>query len=605
MAEALMSQNPNARPKHFNSNIQEYIFVFTVMMAAASTTFLQGVTVMNTATIGKDMNMTAAEITWISAALGLSSGSFVLFFGKTADLFGRKIQLLAGLAFLSLFALITSFAPNGISLNILLGFLGLGTAAIAPPSVGILFTTYPPGRRRNLVTGALGCGNPVGFVIGSISSGVATKYFSWRASFIVVAIFFFIMTGMAFWTVPSIPRAGSLRRMVRQFDYLGTVLTVIGMAIISAALTEGPEEGWKAPKVIVMLVLGIALLFCFVIWENIYTHPLLDPSIWRNRDFNLCIICVFFGYMSFITNQFWISLYMQNIQMMTPLTIAARILPQTVTGIIWSYLGQALLSRVTGTVVMGVGALAYIAGAALLIFIRQNTSYWALLFPSLCITVMGADFQFIAANLYINTQMPEQSSLGAGVLQTAMRLSISLGLAVTTAVYGTTSQTPRGILDVDFPYERAYLCTVLFAVVGFLVVLFMRIGKQDGKPESGKPKTALDERPRAGGEYSDRSSGEHDIGHYHEGHSVGSSTLSVNTMATTGSQGSFFPRWSWEDQDQWIDKYYREPKVVYEVCIKCLEERRVVVQESGDPDISEQHSPRLRQSKRRENAIEV
>ena len=85
--------------------------------------------------------------------------------------------------------------------------------------------------------GALGCGNPVGFVLGSISSGVATKYSSWRASFIVVAIFFFAMTAMAFWAVPTIPRTGSLQVTVRQFDYLGTVLTVMGMAIFSAALT--------------------------------------------------------------------------------------------------------------------------------------------------------------------------------------------------------------------------------------------------------------------------------------------------------------------------------------------------------------------------------
>lgn len=87
------------------------------------------------------------------------------------------------------------------------------------------------------MTGALGCGNPLGFVFGSISSGVATKYSSWRESFIVVAIFFFAMMLMAFWTVPSIPRAGSLSVMIRQFDYLGTVLTVIGMGLFSAALT--------------------------------------------------------------------------------------------------------------------------------------------------------------------------------------------------------------------------------------------------------------------------------------------------------------------------------------------------------------------------------
>jgi predicted MFS family arabinose efflux permease len=115
--------------------------------------------------------------------------------------------------------------------------LGLGTAAISPPAVGILFTTYLPGRRRNMVIGALGCGNPLGFVVGSISSGVATKYSSWRASFIVVTVFFFLITAMAVWTVPSVPRTGSLRVTARQFDYLGTVLTIMGMALFSAALT--------------------------------------------------------------------------------------------------------------------------------------------------------------------------------------------------------------------------------------------------------------------------------------------------------------------------------------------------------------------------------
>ena len=70
MAEALMPPDPDARPKHFRSTFEECVFVFTVMMAAASTTFLQGVTIINTATIGKDLHMSVAQVTWISAALG-------------------------------------------------------------------------------------------------------------------------------------------------------------------------------------------------------------------------------------------------------------------------------------------------------------------------------------------------------------------------------------------------------------------------------------------------------------------------------------------------------------------------------------------------------
>jgi MFS family permease len=161
----------------------------------------------------------------------------MLFFGKTADLFGRKVQLLGGMAFLSLTSLVISFSPNPMAVNVLCGFLGLGSAVIAPPSIGILISVYPEGRRRNKAMGALGCGNPLGSVLGTISSGVATKYFSWRASFRVVSIFFFVMTVVSIWTVPMIRRAGNNRALIKQFDYLGTVLTITGMAFVSSALT--------------------------------------------------------------------------------------------------------------------------------------------------------------------------------------------------------------------------------------------------------------------------------------------------------------------------------------------------------------------------------
>lgn len=80
--------------------------------------------------------------------------------------------------------------------------------------------------------------------------------------------------------------------------------------------------------------------------------------------------------------------------------------------------------------------------------------------------------------------MPTQSSLAAGVLQTAMRLSISVGLGITAAVYGSVAQTPEGKADVDLPFERAYLCSIMFAVAGLLFIPFMTIGRQGKRSPS-------------------------------------------------------------------------------------------------------------------------
>ena len=90
---------------------------------------------------------------------------------------------------------------------------------------------------------------------------------------------------------------------------------------------------------------------------------------------------------------------MQQVQQLQPITIAVRLLPQAIAGIAWSYLGQAVVHRINGTILMAIGGLAYFVGALIQIIIRQHTSYWRLLFPALLITVLGADIQFIVSNV--------------------------------------------------------------------------------------------------------------------------------------------------------------------------------------------------------------
>lgn len=57
-----------ARPAVFHNNFQEAAFVFMATMAIATSTFLTGVTVVVTESIGRDLNMTQSQISWIAAA---------------------------------------------------------------------------------------------------------------------------------------------------------------------------------------------------------------------------------------------------------------------------------------------------------------------------------------------------------------------------------------------------------------------------------------------------------------------------------------------------------------------------------------------------------
>jgi hypothetical protein len=66
--EVTLAENDyTERPKCFNSTLQECLFVLTATMAIGQQSFFQGCIVGVTASIGTDLNMNSAEITWINA----------------------------------------------------------------------------------------------------------------------------------------------------------------------------------------------------------------------------------------------------------------------------------------------------------------------------------------------------------------------------------------------------------------------------------------------------------------------------------------------------------------------------------------------------------
>lgn len=188
--------------------------------------------------------------------------------------------------------LIAGFATNAMFLDVFGGLLGLWAAASVPPAVGILGAAYAvPSKRKNRAFACFSAGNPIGFVMGSIFSGVAAHLFNWRASFWLLSIIYAVFFVAAIWTVPRTQAQterlslGTLKR----FDFLGLLLSMAGIALFSASLTiaGGAPKGWRTSYVIAMLVLGLVLIGGFVGWEGFTRHPLMPLRIWNDRNFSL------------------------------------------------------------------------------------------------------------------------------------------------------------------------------------------------------------------------------------------------------------------------------------------------------------------------------
>lgn len=240
----------------------------------------------------KDLNMTNAQITWMNAACSLSAGALLLFFGSIADLFGRKSLFIGSMVLFSIVTLGTGFAKDGITIDVLCGILGIFSASVVPPAQGMLGTIYDkPSRRKNRAFGCFSAGNPLGFVFGTILSGLFTQVFNWRAGFYFIAITYFITSMVAFLCVPTdtMPKQTLNSETLKKLDLPGTGMTIAGIGMFCAALSLAGDapNGWKTPYVLVLLLVGLLLIGGFIVWELKYTYAIVDMNVFRDRDFSL------------------------------------------------------------------------------------------------------------------------------------------------------------------------------------------------------------------------------------------------------------------------------------------------------------------------------
>jgi len=154
-------------------------------------------------------------------------------------LFGRRTIFIVSLFLFAIFALATGFSRDAITLDVMNGVMGLVSASVVPATQGILGSIYKkPSKRKNYAFACFSAGNPLGFVFGTIFSGIATQLFGWRASFWLLAIIYLVVTIIACFMVPvdDSEKLPLSVQSLKQFDVVGAALTIGGIGLFSTGL---------------------------------------------------------------------------------------------------------------------------------------------------------------------------------------------------------------------------------------------------------------------------------------------------------------------------------------------------------------------------------
>ncbi|WVW83188.1 hypothetical protein I302_105206 [Kwoniella bestiolae CBS 10118] len=409
-------------------------------------------------TIQKDLGMKDTDLPWIASAYALTNGCLLLLSGRLADVYGRKLLLSTGMLWYSLWTLVGGFMQNGIGMVVSRALAGCGAALATPSATGIIAHTYT-GRARQLAFACFGAGAAIGGALGLIIGGIFVSFVphSWRSALWFLGGLGFAASIAAHLVIPW----DSSHTDKKSIDWPGAMLVTSGLILLQYVISAGETapQGWKTSYIITFIVLGVALIIAFFLWERRVQRigskpPLMRLQLWTRANGRLAAVYFigFSAWMSFSTALYWGTLLFQEVQGISPIATTLRFLPSEISGVICNVLVGILIHRVPAQWIVCTGLLACGIGCMLFAITGRNTNYWTFPFQGMWLTAAGADLVFAPAMIFVSLlSLPDEHSVAGALLMTIMRLGASFGLAISSVVADVTSKKAyaRGLERVD------------------------------------------------------------------------------------------------------------------------------------------------------------
>ncbi|WP_328926187.1 MFS transporter [Streptomyces sp. NBC_00190] len=395
------------------------------------------------ATVAEDVGTTVTGIQGAITAYTLVMAMFMIPGGKVGALIGRRRAFVIGCCIYGAGSLTTALAPNLTVLLLGWSFLeGIGASLILPAIVALVAGNFAV-ERRPAAYGLVVAAGAVAIALGPLIGGIATTYFSWRWVFAGEVLVVLVILVFARRIADAPP--GERRRI----DYVGAVLSALGLGLFVYGVLRSDEWGWFRPKpdapawlgislTVWLMLTGLLLIRLFLRWEARVVErggdPLVDPGMLRNRQLSGGLTMFFFQYLVQMGVFFLVPLYLSVALGLSALQTGARLLPLSVSLLAAAILIPRFLPDVSPRRVVFLGIVALLAGAVVLMAaLDLDAGAEVVTVPLLLIGLgMGA----LASQLGSVTvsAVPQAQSAEVGGVQNAVT---NLGASIGTALAGS------------------------------------------------------------------------------------------------------------------------------------------------------------------------
>lgn len=475
-------------------------------------------------------------ISWAVSAYSLTLGSFIVFFGKLGDIIGVHNVFMVGAAAMAVFSLITAVIDkSAIALIVFRAFQGISAAALMPSGFALAAHYFHGPALQNAIraltivlNGSFGLGTLLGGAFSATKLGYKGFFFFTFSVSSLCSVLLFLFIN------PIEPTEEQKQLKLKNLDYAGVAMLVVGLLLIIFGLTQGGVN-WNSPKVYVTIPIGFLLLVAMFLFEDFYlksykqkftekiahdteadtgdntikkdkknsepgfeyknfaiekgkksdwriSMDLLFPGeVFKITNFFPLFIGAFFAYFTCIAVLSTFIHYHIYIDYDTPLLASLKVLPFSVGLVFASLIYSEKLVKKTGIRNFIIAVCVIQPCCAVWMSFADykiKNSYWKFEFASQFIMAISLNFFFMAylnAIMY-NTPLHLQGVV-SGIFQTGGQVGVAICSAIVSSILGDV-EFEKG--DSEFRekqfkhFQKTFYVTIAGAAVFFLSMFFVK-----------------------------------------------------------------------------------------------------------------------------------
>lgn len=258
--------------------------------------------------IAGDLGAALTQGTWVITSFAVANAISVPLTGFLAKRFGEVRLFIGSVIGFVIMSWLCGIAPN-LQLLVLFRILqGFIAGPLIPLSQSLLMASYPL-EKRTLALALWAMTVVVAPVLGPILGGWISNNWHWGWIFFI-NVPIGIVSAVIAWKQLGNRETEIFKTPI---DYIGLVLMIVGVGALQMMLDRGKELDWfESNEIIIWGITATVCLIYFIVWELGEKHPVVDLSLFKDRNFTIGVLTTSLGFMVYMGTLTLLPLVLQS-----------------------------------------------------------------------------------------------------------------------------------------------------------------------------------------------------------------------------------------------------------------------------------------------------